>query len=276
MTCEGGVIHRDREQAEFIYGGYMRDTTKAHAESLHCIFDSLEEAQRATISALTVALKTRDAETYEHSTRVVGLSLLLGREHGFNEAQMRALEFGALLHDIGKIGVPDAILHKPARLTAAEWVVMRRHPQQGERILDGIGFLETASRVVGQHHEKWDGTGYPLGLREEEIDLNARILAVADAFDAMISDRVYRARRSYEATVEELDRCAGEQFDPAVVEAFHRVPHEDWRELCGEPCSLLSTNHLTTGVMATLPDSGSRRRLRYAGRGGHARSLTAP
>jgi putative nucleotidyltransferase with HDIG domain len=150
-----------------------------------------------------IALKTRDAETYEHSTRVVGLSLLLGRERGFDEAQMRTLEFGALLHDIGKIGVPDAILRKPARLTTAEWVVMRRHPQQGERILDGIGFLEAASRVVGQHHEKWDGTGYPLGLREEEIDLNARILAVADAFDAMISDRVYCARRSYEAAVED-------------------------------------------------------------------------
>jgi len=221
----------------------MIDTAKSHTGSFHRIFDSLEEAHRATISVLTIALKTRDAETYEHSTRVVGLSLRLGLEQGFDEAQMRALEFGSLLHDIGKIGVPDAILRKPARLTTEEWDVMHRHPQQGERILAGIGFLEAASRVVGQHHEKWDGTGYPFGLREEEIDLNARILAVADAFDAMISNRVYRARRNYEAAVEELDRCAGKQFDPSVIEAFHRVPREEWRELCGERYLLFSTNH---------------------------------
>jgi HD-GYP domain-containing protein (c-di-GMP phosphodiesterase class II) len=110
---------------------------------------------------------------------------------------------------------------------------MRRHPRDGERILCGLEFLARASLVVGQHHERWDGTGYPFGLQGEEIDLNARILAVTDAFDAMISDRVYRSRRSFKEAVEELDRCAGAQFDPAVIAAFHRIPHRGWRELHG-------------------------------------------
>ena len=145
--------------------------------------------------------------------------------------QMSALEFGSLLHDIGKIGVPDAILRKPAKLTEEEWVLMREHPLHGQQILRGIQFLDRASRVVAQHHEKWDGSGYPLGLRGEDIDICARIFAVADAFDAITSDRVYRRGKSYEAAAQELDDWAGKQFDAKVVAAFHRVPKEDWEEL---------------------------------------------
>ena len=108
---------------------------------------------------------------------------------------------------------------------------MREHPALGQRILRGIKFLEGAARVVGQHHEKWDGSGYPLGLRAEEIDFNARIFAVADAFDAIISDRVYRIGKSYEMAAAELERCAGLHFDPQVVAAFHRVPQDAWKSL---------------------------------------------
>jgi HD-GYP domain-containing protein (c-di-GMP phosphodiesterase class II) len=144
---------------------------------------------------------------------------------------MKALEFGSLLHDIGKIGVPDAILRKPAKLTDEEWVRMREHPLHGQQILRDIKFLEGAARVVAQHHEKWDGSGYPLGLKGEEIDICARIFAVADAFDAITSDRVYRKGRPYEAATQELDEWVGRQFDPKVVEAFHRVPRDDWDEL---------------------------------------------
>jgi HD-GYP domain-containing protein (c-di-GMP phosphodiesterase class II) len=144
---------------------------------------------------------------------------------------MKALEFGSLLHDIGKIGVPDAILRKPAKLTDEEWVRMREHPHHGQQILRGIKFLEGAARVVAQHHEKWDGSGYPLGLKGEEIDICARIFSVADAFDAITSDRVYRQGRPYEAAAQELDEWINRQFDPKVVEAFHRVPREDWDEL---------------------------------------------
>jgi HD-GYP domain-containing protein (c-di-GMP phosphodiesterase class II) len=151
--------------------------------------------------------------------------------------QTRSLEFGSLLHDIGKIGVPDAILRKPGALSESEWVRMREHPLHGQRILRGIEFLEGASRVVAQHHERWDGSGYPVGLRGGEIDLNARIFAVADAFDAITSDRVYRVGKSYEAAARELEEWAGRQFDPDVVEAFRRVPPEEWEELRRRPTS---------------------------------------
>jgi putative nucleotidyltransferase with HDIG domain len=176
-------------------------------------------------------VETRDSETHGHSERVVTYSLRLGREYGLEQPEMKALEFGSLLHDIGKIGVPDAILRKPAKLTDEEWVQMREHPLHGQQILRGIDFLSRASRVVAQHHEKWDGSGYPLGLRAEEIDICARIFAVADAFDAITSDRVYRRGKSYEAAAEELELWAGRQFDAEVVAAFHRVPKEDWEEL---------------------------------------------
>ncbi|MGB9178899.1 MAG: HD-GYP domain-containing protein, partial [Pyrinomonadaceae bacterium] len=155
-------------------------------------------------------------------------------------------EFGSLLHDIGKIGVPDAILRKPASLTDQEWTRMREHPLHGQQILNGIEFLEGAARVVAQHHEKYDGSGYPLGLRGEEIDLTARIFAVADAFDAMTSDRVYRKGRSYEEALEELDKCAGAHFDPTVVDAFQRIRPDEWEQLCRRPI-LRAQEKIVTG-----------------------------
>src|SRR5882757_5156630 len=223
--------HHELVVAKQRYENHLEELVDQRTAELDRALDSLENAYRSTLQALTAALETRDAETHGHSERVVTFSLRLGREYGLTNPQLRALEFGSMLHDIGKIGVPDAILRKPAKLTEEEWVAMRQHPDQGRQILRGIEFLEGAARVVAQHHEKWDGSGYPLGLKGEEIDLNARIFMVADAFDAMISDRVYRAGRPYEAAAEELDRCVGMHFDPQIVEAFHRVPKEDWEEL---------------------------------------------
>ncbi|HEX8116333.1 MAG TPA: HD domain-containing phosphohydrolase [Pyrinomonadaceae bacterium] len=220
--------HRSLRLAKRNYENHLESLVAQRTEELASAYHALEGAYRTTLKALTAALETRDQETHGHSERVVNFSLRLGRELGLGEGQMRSLEFGSLLHDIGKIGVPDAILRKPAKLTEEEWVKMREHPLHGSEILEGIDFLEGASRVVAQHHEKWDGSGYPLGLRADEIDLNARIFAVADAFDAITSDRVYRRGRSYEAAVDELTRCAGTHFDPRVVEAFMRVPRRDW------------------------------------------------
>jgi response regulator RpfG family c-di-GMP phosphodiesterase len=191
------------------YETYLEEMVAQRTSELDSALDSLGDAYRTTLKALTAALETRDLETHGHSERVVNFSLRLGRELSLDEEQMRSLEFGSLLHDIGKIGVPDAILRKPARLTEDEWVRMREHPLHGQKILRGITFLEGASRVVAQHHERWDGSGYPLGLRGEEIDLNARIFAVADAFDAITSDRVYRRGRSYEDALAELDAFIG-------------------------------------------------------------------
>jgi putative nucleotidyltransferase with HDIG domain len=223
--------HHDLVVAKQRYENHLEELVEQRTVELDRALNSLEGAYRSTLKALTAALETRDSETHGHSERVVSYSLRLGREYGLNSDQMKSLEFGSLLHDIGKIGVPDSILRKPAKLTEEEWVRMREHPVHGQQILRGIEFLQGAARVVAQHHEQWDGSGYPLGLRGEDIDICARIFAVADAFDAITSDRVYRRGKSYEAASQELDDWAGRQFDPKVVEAFHRVPKEDWEEL---------------------------------------------
>src|SRR5256714_9230685 len=223
--------HYELRAAKRCYENHLEELVRQRTFELDQALVSLEDAYRSTLKALTAALETRDAETHGHSERVVTFSLRLGRELGLDKAQMTALEFGSLLHDIGKIGVPDAILRKPAKLTDEEWVRMREHPFHGQQILREIEFLKAAARVVAEHHERWDGSGYPIGLQGAEIDLNARIFAVADAFDAMTSDRVYRLGRPYEAAAEELDKWSGRQFDPQIVEAFHRVPREDWEEL---------------------------------------------
>jgi putative nucleotidyltransferase with HDIG domain len=230
------VVSRALEHHELIvakqrYENHLEELVEQRTAELDQALNSLEEAYRSTLKALTTALETRDQETHGHSERVVSYSMRLGREYGLDGERYKALEFGSLLHDIGKIGVPDMILRKPAKLTDEEWVVMREHPMHGQQILRGIKFLEGAARVVAQHHEKWDGSGYPVGLSGEDIDICARIFSVADAFDAITSDRVYRKGKPYLAAAQELDDWAGKQFDPKVVEAFHRVPEQDWADL---------------------------------------------
>lgn len=217
----------------------LKDSYQQHLEKLVAertaeldkAFEEIENSYRMTLKALVQALETRDFETHGHSERVVTFSLRLGYELGLEKEALRDLELGALLHDIGKIGVPDAILRKPAKLNEEEWAKMKLHPLHGQKILRNIAFLEGAARIVAQHHEKWDGSGYPNGLRGEAIDIGARIFAVVDAFDAMISDRVYRKGCSYEEAVAELEKFAGTQFDPLVVEAFKAIPREDWEIL---------------------------------------------
>jgi putative nucleotidyltransferase with HDIG domain len=252
------VVKRALEHYELVvakqrYENHLEELVEQRTAELDRALNSLEDSYRSTLKALTAALETRDSETHGHSERVVTYSLRLGREYGLNSEEMKALEFGSLLHDIGKIGVPDSILRKPAKLTEEEWVRMREHPLHGQQILRGIEFLQGAARVVAQHHEKWDGTGYPLGLQKEEIDINARIFAVADAFDAITSDRVYRRGKSYEAAAQELDDWAGRQFDPKVVEAFHRVPKEDWEELHRQSLLPKPDHYDVRQVMSMMP-----------------------
>jgi putative nucleotidyltransferase with HDIG domain len=211
--------------------GTMRGSGTSIAKLFISHLNESEEVERSILKSLLVALKTRDADTYDHSKRTVKISLLLGLECGLDPTEMRSLEFGALLHDLGKIGVPDNVLRKPGKLNDFEWAMMRRHPALGQEILSGLSFLDDAKFIVAQHHEKWDGSGYPLGLRGEEILAGARILFVADAFDAMTSDRVYRPAKSYDEAVAELDSCAGTHFDPQVVAAFHRFPRQAWERL---------------------------------------------
>jgi response regulator RpfG family c-di-GMP phosphodiesterase len=186
----------------------------------------LDDTYRSTLEALGSAIDTRDVGTHAHSRRVRGYSLVIARAHGVPEARLRDLEHGVLLHDIGKIGIPDAILLKPGPLTPAEWAIMRRHPEIGRQVIEKIPFLRGAVPIVYHHHERWDGTGYPLGLRGEAIPLGARIFAVADALDAMTFDRPYSRATSLEAARDEIRRCAGTHFDPFVVDTFLGIPLE--------------------------------------------------
>src|SRR5262245_42031569 len=216
------VVRRALEHQELIvakqqYEIRLEELVEHRTRQLDQALDCLEDSYRSTLRSLITALEARDSETHGHSERVVSYSLRLRREFGLSAAEMKSLEFGSLLHDIGKIGVRDSILRKPAKLVDEEWVRMKEHPLRGQEILRGIEFLQGAARVVAEHHEKWDGSGYPLGLRQEEIDVCARIFAVADAFDAITSDRVYRRGKSYEAAAKELDSWSGKQFDPSVV-----------------------------------------------------------
>ena len=185
---------------------------------------NLQAAYRATLEALGSALDSRDVGTEAHSRRVHGYALATAREYGMPEADIPDLEHGVLLHDIGKIGIPDAILLKPGRLTVEEWATMRRHPEIGKRLIEGIAFLRGAIPIIYCHHEKWDGAGFPRGLKGDEIPLGARIFSVVDAFDAMTFDRPYSTAIPFDAAQSEIKRCAGSHFDPAVVEAFLRVP----------------------------------------------------
>src|SRR6185503_9023285 len=178
------------------------------------MLEALYQNYRATLRALAGALEARDVETAGHSDRVVAYSLRLGRELGLSHKDLIALEQGALLHDIGKIGVRDSILLKTGALTEQERDEMREHINHGLRIINGIDFLKGAAPVVGEHHEKYDGTGYPLGLRAEMIHINARIFAVADAFDAITSDRPYRRSASYADARVEIAGNSAKHFDP--------------------------------------------------------------
>ena len=181
----------------------------------------LEKAYQETVTALASALESKDTGTRAHSQRVQRYAAELGSSVAPKLATDQSAQYGFLLHDVGKIGIPDHILRKPTVLTAAEERLMRMHTILGEQMLGGVAFLRgEGMHVVRHHHERWDGQGYPDGLERTEIPLGARVFAVADALDAMTTDRPYRKARSWESARAEIEREAGRQFDPAVVEAF--------------------------------------------------------
>jgi len=206
------------------YQAMLEHRVEEATHHLAAAYRELESTYRATLEALGSALDTRDVGTESHSRRVHGYALATAREYGMPETELSDLAHGVLLHDIGKIGIPDSILLKPGPLTPEEWKVMRTHPEIGRRLIESIPFLRGAVPIVYAHHEKWDGTGYPHGLAAEEIPVGARIFSVVDAFDAMTFDRPYSKAIAFDAAKAELKRCAGAHFDPSVVEAFLRVP----------------------------------------------------
>jgi putative nucleotidyltransferase with HDIG domain len=207
-------------------GVYTRSSKQivSKATALRAALAETDRTYDATLAALSSALDVRDTETEGHARRVVRYMELIAEALNVPVERYATLRRGALLHDIGKIGVPDHILRKPGPLTEAEWHTMKTHPHLGAKIIANVPFLEEVAVIIRAHHERWDGLGYPEGLAGEAIPLGARIFAVADSFDAMTSDRPYRRGRPLDAALGELVRCSGTQFDPRVVAAFLAVP----------------------------------------------------
>ncbi|MBC8248613.1 MAG: HD domain-containing protein [Anaerolineales bacterium] len=208
----------------------MIDDLLRKNEELRLAHRRLEESYDTTLIALSDALDLRDTATEGHSARVAEIAVQIGQAMGLSERQLEALRLGGLLHDVGKIGIPDAILRKPGKLNHEEWETMRQHSIWGAKILDHIDFLAEALPLVRHHHEAWADSGYPDGLSGAEIPLLARIFAVADAYDAITSDRPYRKARSPEEALAIIREETGRQFDPAVVAAFEEV----FRTVCQE------------------------------------------
>ncbi|HEY4485665.1 MAG TPA: HD domain-containing phosphohydrolase [Nitrospiria bacterium] len=212
---------------------YQEELEKKVVERTARLQEALTQIERNyenTLEALVTALDAREKETGKHSKRVAQFTLLLAETYGIPQTDRLEIYRGAFLHDIGKIGVSDAILLKPGKLSPGEWDEMRRHPSIGQKILKEIGFLGTAIGMVYSHHERFDGKGYPQGLQGADIPVGSRIFAVADALDTMTTNRPYRKALTVSMAREEIVRCSGTQFDPRVVEAFLKIQEKDWLE----------------------------------------------
>ena len=213
------------------YQTNLESLVKARTEQVQSTLRDLERSYDMTLEALGDALDMKDSETEGHSRRVTAYTIVIARTMGLPPEQIPTIARGAFLHDIGKLAIPDAILCKPSKLTTDEMAIMKEHCFKGYQIVKKIPFLVDACEIVYSHQERYDGTGYPRGLKGEEIPLGARIFSVADTYDAMTVNRVYRPAQSYQAAREEIVRWSGRQFDPDVVKAFLEIPEEIWDHL---------------------------------------------
>lgn len=202
-------------------------------KQIRAAMEEINISYESTLTALVRSLDAREKEVGSHSERVMNYTLLLARHIGIGEPDLTIISKGALLHDIGKIGISDNILLKPGKLTPEEWVEMKKHPQVGYEILNDIKFLKGASEFILSHHERFDGMGYPNGLKGGQIPLSARMFALIDTLDAMTSDRVYRKALPFTKVIDELVRYRGTQFDPELVDEFLKIPQEQWELVAG-------------------------------------------
>jgi putative nucleotidyltransferase with HDIG domain len=214
-----------------MYQRSLEDQVLSRTQQLEEALESLHHTYDSTLMALGTAFDARGADADGHSLRVTIYATMLACQMGLKIDELRVIQQGAILHDIGKIGVPDSLLTKPGKLTEDEWVLMRKHPEIGLRILSRIKFLRDATQLVLHHHERYDGHGYPSGLKREEIILGARIFAVADVLECMTSHRPFQPATTFEAASEEIIRVSGAQLDPRVVEAFLTIPLSDLKEV---------------------------------------------
>jgi putative nucleotidyltransferase with HDIG domain len=223
--------HRRLKLENRAYQSNLESLVAARTEQLRQTMTDLERSYDITLEALGDALDLKDAETEGHSKRVTAFTIAIARAMGLSGERIRIIARGAFLHDIGKMAIPDAILRKPGSLTPEETAIMREHCFRGYQMLRKIPFLSEASDIVYAHQERYDGTGYPRGLKGDEIPLGARIFSVADTLDAITSDRPYRAAQTVAAAREEVLRYSGSQFDPEVVRVFMQMPDTIWEDL---------------------------------------------
>ena len=233
-TVERALSYRQALEETQNYHQSLEEMVRARTEMLRHAMEDLEHSYDVTLEALGDALDLKDSETEGHSKRVTAYAIALARAMGIPPEDIKIIARGAFLHDIGKMAIPDDILRKPGKLLLEEQELMREHCTRGYNMLRKIPFLAGAAEIVFCHQEHYDGNGYPNGLSGREIPIGARIFAVADTLDAITSDRPYRKARGFDAAREEILRCSGTQFDPAVVEVFLKIPNELWQELRSE------------------------------------------
>jgi putative nucleotidyltransferase with HDIG domain len=228
----GRALEKKRlEQEVENYRRHLEEMVAERTEQLKSALRHIERSYEDTLEALGAAIDLRDSQTAGHSQRVALYSTKVGKELRVKESELKTIAMGAWLHDIGKLATPDAILLKPGALTEEEWRIMRRHVEIGYDLVKRIPFLGEAAEIILSHHERWDGSGYPRGLKANHIPLGARIFAVADTVDAMTSDRPYRSALSFEETHEEIRRGAGGRYDPKVASVFLNVGIENWKAM---------------------------------------------
>ncbi len=249
-TVERALSHRLALEETQNYHQSLEEMVRARTEMLRHAMEDLEHSYDFTLEALGDALDLKDSETEGHSKRVTAYAIALARAMGIPPEDIKVIARGAFLHDIGKMAIPDEILRKPGKLTPEEMELMREHCSRGYQMLRKIPFLAGAAEIVFCHQEHYNGNGYPNHLSGREIPIGARIFAIADALDAITSDRPYRQARGFAAAREEILRCSGTQFDPAVVEVFLKIPDELWQELRSE---ISSRNKRSTFDMAHAP-----------------------
>ncbi|AXC13659.1 HD-hydrolase domain [Acidisarcina polymorpha] len=248
-TVQAAVEHREHGRQLTQERQNLENLVAARTELLRRAITDLERSYDITLEALGNALDLKDAETEGHSKRVTAYAIVLARAMRIDPAEVKIIARGAYLHDIGKMAIPDAILSKPGKLDPAEQAIMREHCLRGYTILKKIPFLEKASEIVFSHQEHFDGSGYSRGLKGEEIPLGARIFAVADALDAITSDRPYRKAQPFANARREIERCSGTQFDPAIVRVFQSLPDQLWEDLRTE------VNHPKMSIAVDVPET---------------------
>jgi putative nucleotidyltransferase with HDIG domain len=230
-TVRRALENRRLKRENDAYRTNLESLVAARTQQWRTALSDVKKSYDMTLEALGDALDLKDAETEHHSRRVTAFTIAIAKKMDLPKEEIEVIARGAFLHDIGKMAIPDDILHKPGKLTDEEMAVMKEHCYLGYKIISRIPFLAEAAEIVYAHQERYDGTGYPRGLKGEEIPLGARIFAVADTLDAMRSKRDYRDAQTIQAAREEIERWSGKQFDPKIVKVFLEMPGNIWEDL---------------------------------------------